>query len=355
MPAQAADSGELVVPTRGGRTCVNHRTARDGRARRPQGGGKSPCHGRRRRCQTSRVTGRGRQGARLRLCRAAGFNRSHAILGASDHCVATYPSDVAVALEARVQLPGPDGERSLPFADFLLRPGKTPDREQSLRQGELITAVEIPAYPRPLRSGYVKVRDRQSSRKGRREERRHLSGEWNIQGVNSPPFPTCDRCHAGKHDQQRAARPRAASTARCPTRRRPPSPRESPRGAHAERPPPRSGRIRREARRRAAVPARPAPDLRQRPFGPPRSAPPRSVAVSRQCGGPARRRSFSAKVPAAQVASTPLVRRWWQGRGSNGPCRGLRGDRGGSAPSPAVPGSRCSTSGRQRRGRRPAR
>ncbi|MFE2749572.1 FAD binding domain-containing protein [Streptomyces scopuliridis] len=94
-----------------------------------------------------------------------GFNRSHAILGASDHCVATHPSDVAVAfaaLEARVHLLGPDGERSLPFADFLLRPGNTPDREQSLRQGELITSVEIPAYPRPLRSGYVKVRDRQS-------------------------------------------------------------------------------------------------------------------------------------------------------------------------------------------------
>ncbi|MFE3140980.1 FAD binding domain-containing protein [Streptomyces scopuliridis] len=94
-----------------------------------------------------------------------GFNRSHAILGASDHCVATHPSDAAVAfaaLEARVHLLGPDGERSLPFADFLLRPGKTPDREQALRQGELITAVEIPAYPRPLRSGYVKVRDRQS-------------------------------------------------------------------------------------------------------------------------------------------------------------------------------------------------
>ncbi|MFE2498480.1 FAD binding domain-containing protein [Streptomyces scopuliridis] len=94
-----------------------------------------------------------------------GFNRSHAILGASDHCVATHPSDVAVAfaaLEARVHLLGPDGERSLPFADFLLRPGNTPDSEQALRQGELITAVEIPAYPRPLRSGYVKVRDRQS-------------------------------------------------------------------------------------------------------------------------------------------------------------------------------------------------
>ncbi|MFE7566599.1 FAD binding domain-containing protein [Streptomyces sp. NPDC057539] len=94
-----------------------------------------------------------------------GFNRTHAILGASDHCVATHPSDVAVAfaaLEASVRLLGPDGERSIPFSDFLLRPGLTPHREQALRQGELITGVEIPVYPRPLRSGYLKVRDRQS-------------------------------------------------------------------------------------------------------------------------------------------------------------------------------------------------
>ncbi|MGW6504372.1 FAD binding domain-containing protein [Nonomuraea angiospora] len=94
-----------------------------------------------------------------------GFNRSHAILGASDQCAATHPSDVAVAftaLEASVHLLGPDGERSLPFADFLLPPGSTPHQEQALRPGELITAVEIPAHPQPLKSGYLKVRDRQS-------------------------------------------------------------------------------------------------------------------------------------------------------------------------------------------------
>ncbi|MGP4043736.1 FAD binding domain-containing protein [Streptomyces sp. 2A115] len=94
-----------------------------------------------------------------------GFNRTHAILGTSDSCVATHPSDVAVAfaaLEATVHLLGPDGERRVPFVDFLLRPGSTPQREQALRQGELITAVEIPALPRPLKSGYLKVRDRQS-------------------------------------------------------------------------------------------------------------------------------------------------------------------------------------------------
>ncbi|MFE6624452.1 FAD binding domain-containing protein [Streptomyces sp. NPDC057740] len=94
-----------------------------------------------------------------------GHNRTHAILGTSDACVATHPSDVAVALaalEATVHLLGPDGERHVPFADFLLRPRSTPHREQSVGQGELITAVEIPALPRPLKSGYLKVRDRQS-------------------------------------------------------------------------------------------------------------------------------------------------------------------------------------------------
>lgn len=94
-----------------------------------------------------------------------GYNRMHAILGTSDSCVATHPSDVAVAfaaLEASVHLLGSDGERRVPFADFLLKPGDTPQREQAIRQGELITAVEIPALPRPLKSGYLKVRDRQS-------------------------------------------------------------------------------------------------------------------------------------------------------------------------------------------------
>jgi xanthine dehydrogenase YagS FAD-binding subunit len=94
-----------------------------------------------------------------------GINRSHAILGTSGHCVATHPSDVAVAfaaLEATVKLVGPNGERTIPFGDFLLLPGATPDRENAISAGELITAVEIPAHPRPLRSGYLKVRDRQS-------------------------------------------------------------------------------------------------------------------------------------------------------------------------------------------------
>ncbi|WP_343944347.1 FAD binding domain-containing protein, partial [Pseudonocardia zijingensis] len=94
-----------------------------------------------------------------------GVNRGHAILGTSEACVATHPSDLAVALaalDATVHLRGPDGERSVPFTAFHLQPGTTPDREQDIRPGELVTAVEIPAHPRPLASGYLKVRDRQS-------------------------------------------------------------------------------------------------------------------------------------------------------------------------------------------------
>ena len=94
-----------------------------------------------------------------------GYNRSHAIHGTSDACVCAHPSDVCVAfaaLDAYVHLQGPQGERKVAFADFILQPGDTPNREHDLRRGELITAVEIPAHPRPLKSGYLKVRDRQS-------------------------------------------------------------------------------------------------------------------------------------------------------------------------------------------------
>lgn len=94
-----------------------------------------------------------------------GVNRNHAILGASDACVATHASDVAVAfaaLDANVRLLGAAGERTVALTDFLLQPGATPDREQAIQPGELITAVEIPVQPQPLRSGYLKVRDRES-------------------------------------------------------------------------------------------------------------------------------------------------------------------------------------------------
>ena len=94
-----------------------------------------------------------------------GHNRGHAILGGSDHCIATHPSDLAVALtalDATVHLLGPDGDRAIPIAEFHLLPGTTPDRETALRQGELITRVDVPRTRAATRSRYLKLRDRAS-------------------------------------------------------------------------------------------------------------------------------------------------------------------------------------------------
>jgi xanthine dehydrogenase YagS FAD-binding subunit len=94
-----------------------------------------------------------------------GFNRIHAILGASSHCIATHPSDMCVALaalDAVVHLEGPKGPRHLKLVDLHRLPGDTPDIETELRAGELITAVAIPALPFAMRSTYRKVRDRSS-------------------------------------------------------------------------------------------------------------------------------------------------------------------------------------------------
>ena len=94
-----------------------------------------------------------------------GFNRGHAILGTSDKCIATHPSDVAVALvalDAVVHTRGPGGERAIPVDDFFLLPGDTPEREHPLEHGELITAIEVPATPMALQSIYLKFRDRES-------------------------------------------------------------------------------------------------------------------------------------------------------------------------------------------------
>jgi xanthine dehydrogenase YagS FAD-binding subunit len=93
----------------------------------------------------------------------AGFNRIHAILGASDACIAVHPSDMCVALaalEAVVRVQGPDGERQIPFAEFHLLPGDTPHVETTLRPGELVVAVELAASPLARRSRYLKIRDR---------------------------------------------------------------------------------------------------------------------------------------------------------------------------------------------------
>jgi xanthine dehydrogenase YagS FAD-binding subunit len=94
-----------------------------------------------------------------------GENRGHAVLGTSDACIATNPSDLAVALvalDAVVRTRGPDGQRAFPIDEFFLLPADSPHREHPLAWGELITAIEVPGSPVAQRSGYVKVRDRES-------------------------------------------------------------------------------------------------------------------------------------------------------------------------------------------------
>ena len=94
-----------------------------------------------------------------------GFNRIHAILGASADCVATHPSDMCVALaalDAKVHLQGSGGTRSLMLTELHRLPGSQPDLETELQPGELITAIELPSLPSAARSTYRKVRDRAS-------------------------------------------------------------------------------------------------------------------------------------------------------------------------------------------------
>ncbi len=94
-----------------------------------------------------------------------GLNRVHAILGASETCVATHPSDMCVALaalEATVIAEGPDGERRIAFGDFHRLPGDSPDRDTNLDANELITALELPATGFGKHYTYLKIRDRLS-------------------------------------------------------------------------------------------------------------------------------------------------------------------------------------------------
>ncbi|KAA0113421.1 xanthine dehydrogenase family protein subunit M [Mycolicibacterium sp. P9-22] len=94
-----------------------------------------------------------------------GFNREHALFGASAACVAVHPSDMAVAmsaLDARVHVRGPEGLRSLRIDEFFALPGESPERDNTLRAAELITGIELPPSPLGRHSWYLKVRDRHS-------------------------------------------------------------------------------------------------------------------------------------------------------------------------------------------------
>ena len=94
-----------------------------------------------------------------------GLNRMHAILGTSEACIATHPSDMCVALaalDATVHVTGPAGERAIAFADFHRLPGDTPQRDTNLQPDEIITAVELPAQGFAANYTYLKIRDRLS-------------------------------------------------------------------------------------------------------------------------------------------------------------------------------------------------
>jgi xanthine dehydrogenase YagS FAD-binding subunit len=95
----------------------------------------------------------------------AGLNRMHAILGASESCIATHPSDMCVALvalDATVHVAGPGGERVIAFADFHRLPGDEPQRDTTLKDDEIVTAVELPKGGFAAHHTYLKIRDRLS-------------------------------------------------------------------------------------------------------------------------------------------------------------------------------------------------
>ncbi|TLV03196.1 FAD binding domain-containing protein [Dyadobacter luticola] len=94
-----------------------------------------------------------------------GYNRIMAILGTNEHCIAVFPSDMCVALaalDAVVNVEGPQGARSIPFADFHRLPGNTPQLDNNLQEGEIITGIDLPANGYAQNYSYLKIRDRNS-------------------------------------------------------------------------------------------------------------------------------------------------------------------------------------------------
>ncbi|MFY0573345.1 FAD binding domain-containing protein [Cystobacter fuscus] len=161
-----------------------------------------------------------------------GINRGHAVLGVSEACIATHPSDMAVALAAlgaTVRVKGAKGERSIPFTDFHLLPGTTPQRETQLEHGELILSVDVPALPAAKQSLYIKVRDRASYafalasvaaalevKNGRIEQARLALG-----GVGTKPWrvPAAEAKLVGRPPRPRCSRRRPRRPSRAPSRK----------------------------------------------------------------------------------------------------------------------------------------
>jgi xanthine dehydrogenase YagS FAD-binding subunit len=147
-----------------------------------------------------------------------GLNRIHAILGASDACIATHPSDMCVALaalEAKVHATGPSGDRTIAFADLYRLPGDTPERDTNLGRDEIIAAVELPPRGFAANYTYLKIRDRLSYAfalvavavgleldGGRIKDARIALGAWPTSpGATPPPKP----CSLDRRPRRRAS------------------------------------------------------------------------------------------------------------------------------------------------------
>ena len=160
-----------------------------------------------------------------------GINRINAILGTSEACIATHPSDMCVALaalEAKVHVAGPAGARAIAFADFHRLPGDTPERDTNLASDEIITAIELPPKGFAANYSYLKIRDRlsyafalyrwrrRSNSKATRSRRRawRSAASHTSRGAIPQPKPPCadsasTRAHSPKLRTCCCAAPRA--------------------------------------------------------------------------------------------------------------------------------------------------
>lgn len=159
-----------------------------------------------------------------------GNTRIHAILGASNQCIATNPSDMSVALaalDAVVRVTGPNGERVIPFAEFHRLPGDRPDLDTTLKPGELITAVDLPPPLFAGHSKYLKIRDRASYAFAL------VSVAARCRWTATRSGPRASRSAASRINRGARARPRRRSSARRSMPPRCKAPPRSPCRAHS--------------------------------------------------------------------------------------------------------------------------
>lgn len=155
-----------------------------------------------------------------------GFNRSHAVLGTSDECIATYPGDFAqalIALDATVEIAGPRGTRNIPFAALHRKPEGAPEIETSLQGGEILTSFVIPAAPWTRRSVFLKVRDRESMNSRLPRPPSHSISATARCSMHGSPSAALRRCPGGRLRRRRRSRARRSTRGQEKRRPMPPS------------------------------------------------------------------------------------------------------------------------------------